>query len=129
MFKKAFLLLAGGFILGGVIAFFLTQAYYKNIIFSLNIPGQFQSGSLKYVEIKCKANLFIEDCNNKIQKQFVSLSADIAKEFNSLKKQQFLNLPFIETPSPTALCRDGTYSYSQNRQGTCSHHGGVAVWY
>jgi hypothetical protein len=30
---------------------------------------------------------------------------------------------------PTALCRDGTYSYSANHQGTCSHHGGVSVWY
>lgn len=28
----------------------------------------------------------------------------------------------------TARCRDGTYSYSQNRRGTCSHHGGVAQW-
>ena len=29
----------------------------------------------------------------------------------------------------TALCRDGTYSFSQSRRGTCSHHGGVARWY
>ena len=28
----------------------------------------------------------------------------------------------------TARCRDGTYSYSQNHRGTCSHHGGVAQW-
>jgi uncharacterized protein YgiM (DUF1202 family) len=28
----------------------------------------------------------------------------------------------------TALCRDGTYSFSRNRRGTCSHHGGVAKW-
>ena len=28
----------------------------------------------------------------------------------------------------TALCSDGTYSFSQHRQGTCSHHGGVAKW-
>lgn len=28
----------------------------------------------------------------------------------------------------TALCRDGTYSFSRNRQGTCSQHGGVAKW-
>ena len=28
----------------------------------------------------------------------------------------------------TARCRDGTYSYSQHRSGTCSHHGGVATW-
>jgi len=29
----------------------------------------------------------------------------------------------------TALCRDGTYSFSKNRRGTCSHHGGVARWF
>lgn len=32
------------------------------------------------------------------------------------------------TTSATAICRDGTYSYSQHRSGTCSHHGGVAHW-
>jgi hypothetical protein len=26
----------------------------------------------------------------------------------------------------SAQCRDGTYSFSQSRRGTCSHHGGVA---
>lgn len=30
---------------------------------------------------------------------------------------------------PTALCNDGTYSYSQHRSGTCSWHDGVAEWY
>jgi hypothetical protein len=29
----------------------------------------------------------------------------------------------------TAQCKDGTYSRSQNRAGTCSHHGGVGTWY
>jgi len=28
----------------------------------------------------------------------------------------------------TAQCVDGTYSFSQSRRGTCSHHGGVAQW-
>jgi hypothetical protein len=28
----------------------------------------------------------------------------------------------------TAKCNDGTYSFSQHRSGTCSHHGGVAQW-
>ena len=31
-------------------------------------------------------------------------------------------------PGATARCNDGTYSYSQHRSGTCSHHGGVAAW-
>jgi len=29
----------------------------------------------------------------------------------------------------TARCKDGTYSFSHSRRGTCSHHGGVATWY
>jgi serine/threonine-protein kinase len=28
----------------------------------------------------------------------------------------------------TAVCADGTWSFSQNRSGTCSHHGGVHWW-
>lgn len=41
---------------------------------------------------------------------------------------------YVPSPSSnpagaSAKCRDGTYSYSQSRRGTCSHHGGVAIWY
>jgi hypothetical protein len=28
----------------------------------------------------------------------------------------------------TAICKDGTYSFSRSRRGTCSHHGGVRTW-
>jgi hypothetical protein len=28
----------------------------------------------------------------------------------------------------SAKCRDGTYSFSEHRRGTCSRHGGVAQW-
>jgi len=31
-------------------------------------------------------------------------------------------------PGATARCKDGTYSFSKHRSGTCSHHGGVAAW-
>ncbi len=31
-------------------------------------------------------------------------------------------------PGATARCRDGTYSFSEHRSGTCSSHGGVAEW-
>jgi hypothetical protein len=28
----------------------------------------------------------------------------------------------------TAICNDGTYSFSRHRRGTCSRHGGVSQW-
>lgn len=28
----------------------------------------------------------------------------------------------------SARCRDGTYSFSLHRRGTCSRHGGVGMW-
>jgi len=39
--------------------------------------------------------------------------------------------PYASSSTPagaTAQCVDGTYSFSQSRSGTCSHHGGVATW-
>ena len=36
--------------------------------------------------------------------------------------------PSIPSATATAVCSDGTLSYSSNHQGTCSHHGGVARW-
>jgi endonuclease YncB( thermonuclease family) len=37
--------------------------------------------------------------------------------------------PLGDSPvGATARCRDGVYSYSKTRSGTCSSHGGVAVW-
>lgn len=35
----------------------------------------------------------------------------------------------VTSTTATALCADGTLSYSANRQGTCSHHGGVSSWF
>jgi len=31
-------------------------------------------------------------------------------------------------PAATAVCRDGSYSFSSHRQGTCAQHGGVRTW-
>lgn len=44
---------------------------------------------------------------------------------------QLIQSPTFYNSAPngaTALCRDGTYSFSRSRRGTCSHHGGVAHW-
>ena len=35
---------------------------------------------------------------------------------------------FATPQGATAQCRDGSYSFSRSRRGTCSHHGGVAKW-
>ncbi|HVA29865.1 MAG TPA: DUF3761 domain-containing protein [Gaiellaceae bacterium] len=37
-------------------------------------------------------------------------------------------MPAAPPPGATARCNDGTYSFSQTHSGTCSYHGGVAVW-
>ncbi|WP_246036104.1 DUF3761 domain-containing protein [Sinomonas susongensis] len=40
--------------------------------------------------------------------------------------------PAPVAPAPAgamAKCNDGTLSYSATHSGTCSHHGGVAIWY
>lgn len=50
----------------------------------------------------------------------------------------YINSRGVEVHSPayapsvpagaTAICGDGTYSFSQSNRGTCSHHGGVSEW-
>jgi hypothetical protein len=57
----------------------------------------------------------------------------------STSGRSYINVDGVRVPSPvfsatrpegsTARCRDGSYSFSQHRRGTCSWHGGVAVWY
>ena len=57
----------------------------------------------------------------------------------SVSGRSYVNVDGVRVPSPvftdkkpagaTAHCRDGSYSFSQHRQGTCSHHGGVAQWF
>ena len=37
-------------------------------------------------------------------------------------------LAAAQPPGATALCRDGSPSFSATHAGTCSHHGGVATW-
>lgn len=36
--------------------------------------------------------------------------------------------PDAKSAGASAVCADGTYSYSAHRSGTCSHHGGVHWW-
>ncbi len=61
------------------------------------------------------------------------------RKSTSSSKKYYINSSGERVQSPTfyssvpagatALCRDGTYSFSRIRRGTCSHHGGVATWF
>ncbi|WP_353887478.1 DUF3761 domain-containing protein [uncultured Spirosoma sp.] len=44
---------------------------------------------------------------------------------NRVQSPTFYSAPPADA---TAECRDGSYSFSQSRRGTCSRHGGVKRW-
>jgi uncharacterized protein YgiM (DUF1202 family) len=65
------------------------------------------------------------------QKNNYSYSADNKEKNYTNSAGQKVQSPthYSSPPSDaTAVCRDGTYSFSKNRRGTCSHHGGVNRW-
>jgi hypothetical protein len=65
--------------------------------------------------------------------ELLASSATPAPSFEELLKQEWLKLTFEDVlrrvrANTTVVRRDGTYSYSASRRGTCSHHGGVSQW-
>lgn len=68
-----------------------------------------------------------------------AVSTQVETKRTTSPPRSYVNKDGIRVQSPTfsdtkpagasARCRDGSYSFSLNRRGTCSHHGGVAVWY
>lgn len=53
-------------------------------------------------------------------------------DYYTNSRGQRVHRPVLSPDGPpagaTAQCADGSYSFSQSRRGTCSHHGGVARW-
>jgi hypothetical protein len=59
------------------------------------------------------------------------LAADCTRGYYRNVSGRCVHRPIRRTTVPagaTARCRDRTYSFSQHASGTCSHHGGVAIW-
>ena len=54
----------------------------------------------------------------------------IVKHYTNSAGERVQSPTYYNTPPAGACaeCRDGTYSFSRNRRGTCSHHGGVKRW-
>jgi hypothetical protein len=53
---------------------------------------------------------------------------DAAKSSTASKSAPTVTAGNTDPTGATAKCKDGTYSKSQHRSGTCSKHGGVAEW-
>ncbi|MEK7617598.1 MAG: DUF3761 domain-containing protein [Patescibacteria group bacterium] len=77
---------------------------------------------------------------NVIQQQPTTQNQPQATPPQQSKPTYYINSSGNKVQSPTktqdnsvpagasARCRDGSYSFSQHRSGTCSGHGGVAQW-
>jgi hypothetical protein len=62
---------------------------------------------------------------------FTSSFAFASSSYYTNSSGNKVHIPVVKDVAPvgaTAQCRDKTYSYSQHRRGTCSHHGGVRSW-
>lgn len=85
-----------------------------------------QEGYISSKFIKTTSN---KDLNKNIQSKNNSTNQNV-KYYTNSKGERVQSPTYYDSPPPgaTALCRDGTYSFSKNRRGTCSHHGGVQKW-
>ena len=90
----------------------------------------------------CTPNDLDGDCSRQILENYKTISAhwlgycqktldEYSQKAISAAKKVNINPTVIVSPFqfPTAYCNDGTASYSDNRAGTCSSHGGVKSWY
>jgi hypothetical protein len=55
-------------------------------------------------------------------------AASAAKTSTATKSAPTATASNTDPTGATAKCKDGTYSKSAHRSGTCSSHGGVAEW-
>ncbi|WP_116203330.1 DUF3761 domain-containing protein [Amycolatopsis circi] len=54
--------------------------------------------------------------------------ADCGADYYRNSSGNCVHRPDSNPSGATAQCKDGSYSYSQHRSGTCSGHGGVKQW-
>jgi uncharacterized protein YgiM (DUF1202 family) len=86
------------------------------------------NGKIGYVYSKYLVSPeFKSSINNNYE---LSKKADKVNYYINSKGEKVQSPTFYKTApaGATAECRDGTYSFSRNRRGTCSHHGGVKRW-
>lgn len=60
----------------------------------------------------------------------INVNNSEVKHYTNSKGEKVQSPTYYKSPpaGATAECKDGTYSFSKSRRGTCSHHGGVKRW-
>ncbi len=157
LFFTSFICLIIGLVNPRIFSSFIKEVTRKKIvsifggalIASLFLLSLFSSSSIELIENKefLQEESFFE---TETKSPGFNISDDDKEIENKTPDREVLNIIPQSTPdyyinvdgdriqSPTyypsvpagasAICRNGTYSFSQNRRGTCSHHGGVAQW-
>ena len=101
---------------------FANQAYTEWLKINYNgLSGYVYSKYIVDPGFKNNYNKF--DLNNNVSRTSV-------KYYTNSKGDKVQSPIYYSSPpeGATAECRDGTYSFSRSRRGTCSHHGGVKRW-
>lgn len=122
----------------GIPTFINLDSTYPREVFTILVWGQDRSnvgvlpriGSHTCVIGTIQSYRGIPEVIVKSSAQFRSLTPSGGHYYTNSDGQR-VHSPVQASSAPagvTARCRDGSYSFSQHRQGTCSHHGGVAQW-
>lgn len=108
---------------GTVITVDYTNQQYEEWL-KISYNDKFGYVASKYIvdlQIKNKENSNFDNTDNK---------GTSVKYYINSKGAKVQSPTYYKSPpaGATAECNDGTYSFSQSRRGTCSHHGGVKRW-
>lgn len=93
------------------------------------VPVEY-NGKIGYISTKYLSNNPIRKHKYFSTKRYINSTNSSQRYYTNSYGERVQSPTYYSSapPGATALCRDGSYSFSRSRRGTCSHHGGVARW-